>query len=193
MDKDKRQYIIEKSAPVFNRKGIAGTYITDIMEKGKVKKGGVYFHFESKDEIAIEAFHFLRSKLTESFDQAISVEKTAKGKLFALLNAYERVATSPDFGGCPLLNFGTESDDTHPAIKKLVKDGTISSQHRIKTIIRDGITKKEFSKKWDAENFALRAFALIEGGIFISRITGNMDQMHVLMETLKKEIKEQMI
>lgn len=191
MDKDTRQFIIEKSAPVFNRKGIAGTYITDIMEMGKVKKGGVYFHFESKDEIAIEAFHFLRRQLVELLESAMEREKNYKAKLFALLKTYEQVATSREFGGCPLLNFGMEADDTNPAIRKLVKEGISSFQQRIANLIRAGIASKEFSKKWDAENFSIRAFAMIEGGIFISRITGNTTQMQVLMETLKKEIKEQ--
>jgi AcrR family transcriptional regulator len=190
MDKDTRQFIIEKSAPVFNKKGIAGTFITDIMEKGKVKKGGVYFHFESKDEIAMEAFNFLRGKLAESFDQATAQEKTAKGKLFALLDTYERNARNKDFGGCPLLNFGTESDDTHPAIKKLVKDGIASFQQRIATIVSEGIAMKEFSKKWDAENFSIRTFAMIEGGIFVSRVVGNTDQMKILIGALKSEINE---
>lgn len=190
MEKDKRQFIIEKSAPLFNKKGVAGTSITDIMEKGKVKKGGVYFHFESKDEIAVEAFNYLRGRMAQALEQAISQEETAAGKLYALLDAYEKKVLTADFGGCPLLNFGTESDDTNPTIKKLVRDGIAAFQSRITTIIREGIAKKELSRKWDAEKFSIRAFAMIEGGIFISRIVGNTDQMKILMDALKHEIKE---
>ena len=190
MNKDTRQFIIERSAPVFNKKGIAGTFITDIMEKGRVKKGGVYFHFENKDEIALEAFNHLKGQLEKSFDQVIAKKNTAKGKLFALLEAYENKTLSREFGGCPLLNFGTESDDTHPAIKKRVKEAISSAQQRIADIVKEGISKREISKKMNAEVFSIKAFAMVEGGIFISGVQGNTDQMKKLIEILKNEIEE---
>ncbi|MEZ0131178.1 TetR family transcriptional regulator [Flavobacterium sp. LBUM151] len=55
-----RQFIIEASAPLINKKGMAGTSLSDIMEVTKLAKGGIYGNFESKEEICRESFLYLR-------------------------------------------------------------------------------------------------------------------------------------
>src|SRR6266481_2178696 len=51
-----RERIIATVAPVFNQRGYAGTSLEDVMSASGLKKGGVYRHFESKDELALAAF-----------------------------------------------------------------------------------------------------------------------------------------
>jgi len=78
-----RQFIIEQAAPIFNKKGIAGTAISDIMEATKLAKGGVYGNFESKDEICLEAFSYLTKSLSTAINQSMEGKASAKEKLFA--------------------------------------------------------------------------------------------------------------
>jgi TetR/AcrR family transcriptional repressor of nem operon len=59
-----RQFIIEKAAPIFNQKGVAGTSMSDIMEATKLAKGGLYGNFESKEEICVEAYKYLTECLS---------------------------------------------------------------------------------------------------------------------------------
>ena len=47
-----RQDIIRKSAPIFNRKGYSGAALSDLMRATGLEKGGIYRHFESKEELA---------------------------------------------------------------------------------------------------------------------------------------------
>ena len=51
-----KQFIIEKTAPVFNAKGYAGTSINDLMIATGLTKGNIYGNFENKDEVALAAF-----------------------------------------------------------------------------------------------------------------------------------------
>jgi len=51
-----RQEIIRKAAPIFNQKGYAGAALSDLMRATGLKKGGIYRHFESKEELARDAF-----------------------------------------------------------------------------------------------------------------------------------------
>ncbi|MCP9748240.1 TetR/AcrR family transcriptional regulator, partial [Lacihabitans sp. CS3-21] len=76
-----RQTIIEKSAPIFNTKGYSATSMSDILAATGLTKGGVYGNFESKDQIAIEAFEHSISKLQEALRFKIKKENTAKDKL----------------------------------------------------------------------------------------------------------------
>jgi TetR/AcrR family transcriptional repressor of nem operon len=51
-----RQEIIRKAAPIFNRKGYSGAALSDLMRATGLDKGGIYRHFESKQELAVDAF-----------------------------------------------------------------------------------------------------------------------------------------
>jgi TetR/AcrR family transcriptional repressor of nem operon len=51
-----RQDIIRKAAPIFNQKGYEGAALSDLMRATGLEKGGIYRHFESKEELAGDAF-----------------------------------------------------------------------------------------------------------------------------------------
>ena len=51
-----RQRIVALAAPIFNQKGYAGTALSDLMRATGLEKGGIYRHFESKQELAEDAF-----------------------------------------------------------------------------------------------------------------------------------------
>jgi TetR/AcrR family transcriptional repressor of nem operon len=181
-----RQFIIEASAPIINKKGMAGTSLTDIMEATKLAKGGIYGNFESKEEICLEAFFYLRSQLANKLDFAITRGKTAQAQFFNLLAVY---ATDMNMiEGCPLLNFGIEADDTNHSMKEQVKKAIYSSQKRIFSIIESGIKTKELSSELDPEHFSIKVFALIEGGILCRKIIGEQ-QMVIILESIKREFK----
>jgi AcrR family transcriptional regulator len=184
-----RQLIIEKAAPILNQKGMAGTAISDIMKATKLAKGGIYGNFEDKDEICLEAFNHLTRGLTARIDAAMEHRDTAKEKLFALLDYYRDALLLDDRGGCPILNFGTEADDTNPVIRKRVKEAIRSTQARISRFVSAGVQNGEFNASVDPQAFAVKMFAMIEGGILVSRIQHSNSQMKQITEMLKTEIE----
>jgi TetR/AcrR family transcriptional repressor of nem operon len=188
-----RQFIIETAAPIFNKKGIAGTAISDIMEATKLAKGGVYGNFESKEEICLEAFSYLTRTLAKAIDQSMEGEVTAKGKLFALLDFYADRLIKSNNGGCPILNFGTEADDTDPVMKQKVKDAINNSQNRIANVVKQGLEAGEFKPLFNAETFGIKMFTMIEGAILISRVQSNNAHMKLITGMLKAEIQENSI
>ncbi|RZL99390.1 MAG: TetR/AcrR family transcriptional regulator, partial [Pedobacter sp.] len=60
-----RQLIIEQTAPIFNTKGYAGTSMNDLTAATGLTKGAIYGNFENKDEVAVAAFDYNFSKITE--------------------------------------------------------------------------------------------------------------------------------
>jgi len=185
-----RRYIIEKAAPIINRKGMAGTSISDIMEATQLAKGGVYGNFGSKEEICAEALDYLLRKVSAAIDARLATKRTSKDKLFALLDYYKGSLKIPDFSGCPLLNFGTEADDTNPVIKQKVSKAIACSQQRISGLISAGIAAGEFAKVLDPDLFAVKAFAMIEGALWMSHVQGSNRQLRIVTDLLKKEITE---
>ena len=183
-----RQFIIETSAPIINKKGMAGTSLSDIMEATKLAKGGIYGNFENKEEICIESFLYLRAQLAAKLDLAASKGKSAKEKLFNLLDVYSNSKNMVE--GCPILNFGTEADDTNPAMREHVKKAILAAQKRFFNILEEGIQNKELSSEINSEHFSIKIFAMIEGGILCRKVFGNNDQMDIVLESIKNELKD---
>ena len=184
-----RQFIIERAAPIFNQKGIAGTTIDDILAATKMAKGGLYRHFESKDEIATVMVEFLLDKLSAKIAGDMAKQQTAQGKIFAFMNVYQHPLTSYIDGGCPVLNFGVEVDDTNPALKQKMKQRIEGLQETLVTIINQGIINKELATNIDADDFVLKVFAALEGSMLLSRVTGSDKHMSSLIKMLKTEFK----
>src|SRR5690606_8028815 len=124
---------------------------------------------------------------SSELDRSVSMGTSAKTKFFNLLNAYENNKSTP--GGCPILNFGIESDDTDPRMNILVEKALLSSQKRIFTIISDGIASGEISSKVDPNNFSIKVFAMIEGAIFFKKILNSNNQMKVVMDAIRAEFE----
>jgi len=188
-----RQMIIEQSAPVFNKKGIAATAMSDIMEATRLSKGSLYVHFDNKEVLAAEAVDYNLEQLHQKTLAAISRFDHPKDKLFAYLDTYRNALKPPVEGGCPMLNFGMEADDQDDKILEKVAAMVNSSQQLIIDIIADGIRRGIFKADWDYKEFATVLFAAIEGGILISRTTRKTDKTAVINRYLKKMIEEQVV
>ena len=185
-----KHFIVEKAAPIINKKGMAATSINDITEATRLTKGSVYGNFESKDEICLEAFDYLVKRLSADIEMAIGRATSSRDKLYALFDFYLASITQDNNYGCPLMNFGTEADDTNPQIKVKVSKAIMATENRIAKIIRAGIDAGEFKQTMDAESFSIKTFAMIEGGLWIARLQGNTKQLQTIIDLLKIEIKD---
>ena len=183
-----RQFIIETSAPILNTKGIAATAYSDVMQATKMAKGGLYGHFESKDQLSAAVVDYNLNKLVEKVQQAIGNTGTAKDKLFAWLDAFKSPKQFPVEGGCPLLNFGTEADDTNQLVREKVKTVIEMAQKTIAAIIQQGIKNGEFKETFNGKEFSIKMFSLMEGGTLIGRVLNTNSQMTIIINLLKKEI-----
>ncbi|WP_413667303.1 TetR/AcrR family transcriptional regulator [Mucilaginibacter sp. Mucisp86] len=185
-----RQFIIETAAPIFNEKGIAGTTIDDILAATKMAKGGLYGHFESKEEIASVMVNYLLDKLNDKVTTVMAKEKTAIKKILAFIDIYKDPIDSYIDGGCPILNFGVEADDNNPALKQRLKTMIETGQEDFVKIINKGVADGEISPEINAADYALKMFTLLEGGMLVSRVTGSSKYMNSLVRMLKSELKE---
>ncbi|MTH14752.1 TetR/AcrR family transcriptional regulator [Flavobacterium sp. LC2016-01] len=187
-----KQFIIEQTASIFNMKGYSGTSMSDITEATGLTKGSIYGNFENKDEVAIAAFKFNVKKLQEAFSREIDQQTTFKGKLLVYPKLYSEYANlKVTKGGCPILNTATESDDTHPILKKSAERTLNYWKEKIIYFIDQGILNGEFkAKSIDTERTALTIIALIEGSVMISKLTGNLKDLSNIMLSVTKIIDD---
>lgn len=188
-----RQMIIEKAAPIFNRKGIAATAMSDIMEATNLSKGSLYVHFDNKDVLAETVVEYNMSLLAERVMSTLNQYKDPRDKLFAYIDVFKSPLTPPVEGGCPMMNFGMEADDMNEPVRQIVASVVEKSQQLITDIIKQGINAGIFKSDWNYKEFATMMFAMIEGGVLITRTTRKMDKMNIISRNLKKMIEDQLV
>lgn len=191
-----RQFIIEKTASLFNSKGYMATSLSDITEATGLTKGSIYGNFANKDEVALEVYKYnsgiLKGNLRRSFGDEFP---TVVHKLHAFVAFYRKNWEFVFFnGGCPLMNAATEADDTFPMLKNQVKQSFEDWISTISCLIQEGQKNGELNSNINAEEYASLFIMLIEGGILLSKTTGNecflnqaLDQIQIKIDNeLKK-------
>lgn len=190
-----KQFIIEKTATLFNTKGYTSTSLSDITEVTHLTKGSIYGNFENKDDVALEVYKYNASLLKESMSRSFGDEfPTYTDKLYAFVAFYRKNWHSVfSNGGCPLMNAATEADDTFPQLKNQVKKSFEEWILKISDVISLGQRNEELNDKANAEEYASLFVMLIEGGILLSKTTGQekfLNQaLDKILNIINKELK----
>lgn len=186
-----KQFIVEKTSPVFNQKGYAGTSIQDLMQATGLSKGSIYGNFDNKDEVAIAAFEYNFGKVVDYLKSRISVCDNAIDKLLVYPETYKQFFQIPFLQyGCPLLNTSTEADDTHPALREKAQKAHLYWKKSLMHIIEEGKNDGTIRTDVSTEEFTNIMVALIEGGIMQAKLTGKSEDIYITMKYLEKIILE---
>lgn len=189
-----KQFIIEKTAPIFNIKGYAGTSISDLTEATGLTKGSIYGNFENKNEVAIAVYQYNTATLNKKLADALVGLTSATDQLLGCLRFYrENWDPIAEKGGCPILNAAVEADDNLPFLKKSVQDTIHNWASKLIKTIEFGQKNGEFRSGIDSRRHAYNFIALIEGGIMISKITDDRTLLFSALDRVEQIIREELI
>lgn len=181
-----RQFILERTAGIFNTKGYAGTSLTDLTEATGLTKGSIYGNFANKEDVALAAFEYSLSVVVQAVQERMQQAPTYYQKLFVYSQFYyDSIRTSFPVGGCPILNTAIEADDTNNLLKSRAAKAILSWKKNIVDLIKAGIASGEFRADIDPDQTALSIIALIEGGIMIARVTNSLTSLGKILKTVE--------
>ena len=187
-----QRHIIEKVAPVFNRKGYAATSLSDLTRATGLTKGSIYGNFRNKDDVALAAFEhnvdFINNSLRANIEQA----NTYRQKLLAYPQTFKEIySTVLSAGGCPILNTAVDSSEINSSLQEAVRNKINWWKKAITKIIEQGAKNREFSSYIDPSQTAMVMICLVEGGYAMSRATGDtaflesaLTEMEIIIEAL---------
>lgn len=171
--KKTRRYIIDKTAVIFNKKGFTGTSLSDLTQATGLTKGSIYGNFADKQEVAEAAFNFNYQYLIKQFATQLNTAASAKSKLQAFLDTYEKIFDKlMSIGGCPILNNAVDADDTNEAMSQLSVKAVSDWEVTIKSIIQSGKNSDEINDSVDVGYYTDILISIIEGSLMLSKLTG---------------------
>jgi TetR/AcrR family transcriptional regulator, transcriptional repressor for nem operon len=188
-----RQQIIRKAAPIFNQKGYEGAALSDLMQATGLEKGGIYRHFDSKQELAAEAFdHAWKIAMDVRFEGTHEIPDTVD-RLKQIVRNFRDRRTGVVPGGCPLLNTAVDCDDGNPQLRARARQALSSWLHRLEAIVEEGKLRGEVRSSVDSAELAMLIVSTLEGSSMIRRLQkkdGPLDlACHHLEEYLETKVR----
>ncbi|MBV8827944.1 MAG: TetR/AcrR family transcriptional regulator [Acidobacteriaceae bacterium] len=183
-----RRKIVEAAAPIFNQRGYEGTSLNDLMEATGLKKGGIYRHFSSKEELAAEAFDYNWGSAREV--RLLHLDETANGieKLKQLIaNFIDH--RSPIAGGCPILNTAVDADDGNAVLRARVAKALRSWLGRLESIVKEAQQHGEMRQDVDPKTVATLIIASLEGALMMSRLLRSDDALRRVQSHLNRYLE----
>ncbi len=186
---DRREKILEVAEQLVLQKGFSGMSIEEVLEGAHITKGGFFYHFASRDDLARglikryldadqEIFHGL-------FERAhiLSEDPLQQMLIFMNLLAEAMENMSGVHPGCLVASYTYASQLFDEELKELVATGTLEWRR----IFRDQLAKIEETRapalEVDLDSLADMLSSVIEGGIIVSRV---LDDKYVLVNQLKQ-------
>jgi len=189
--KETKARIVHQAAVVFNQQGYAGTSIGDIMQVTGLKKGGIYNHFKSKDELALAAFDHAVSLVSQKIWNAVKTKRNAIDRLNALVSTYLTYIDNPPIaGGCPILNTAIETDDTDSPLRDRALAAIDAWRGLIVRIIERGIKKGEVQTTVEPDAIATIIICNIEGAMMMSKLDRNPVHLRRAVSHLQQYLRE---
>ena len=164
-----KEHIIERAAVLFNQRGYEGGSMAELMEATGLEKGGIYRHFDSKEEIAAAAFDHawrtifaLRTTDLESIPNRVDRLKKLIG------NFVERPSPLP--GGCPLLNTAVDSDDGNALLRERARKALETFRGLVAKTVTEGVRRREVRAGVNAKHLATLIVSSLEGAVMVARL-----------------------
>jgi AcrR family transcriptional regulator len=166
-----KQHLTDQAITLFRSKGYSATSIDDIVKSCGITKGSLYYHFRSKEELALAAMDQVhRYFIDHVFHLIADVEHPGIAELMEFNQAVEMFFTThPD--GCLLANLSLEVGASYDLFKE-----------RIRHFFSDwrACYAKVFAIDYSptrAAALAEDAVATVHGCILMHRIDGNIEPL----------------
>jgi TetR/AcrR family transcriptional repressor of nem operon len=165
-----RKEIIRKAAPIFNQRGYEGAALSELMQATGLEKGGIYRHFDSKQQLASEAFDYAWSKAIDARLEGTEEIANSVDRLQQIVRNFRERREGLVPGGCPLLHTAVDSDDGNAQLRKQARRALDKWLDRLATITSQGQKRGEVRPGVDPTKLATLIVSTLEGSLMLGRL-----------------------
>lgn len=168
----RKELIFETALQCFNESGYYSTSLDTIARRAGISKGGLYYHFRTKNELFIELFHYRVDKYFEQVRAYISDVRDPELRLeMFVAKASEILTRNQDFMRFFLefMSIGARDEE----IRRVMTDYYANSIANFSCIIQEGVATGKFMTA-DVREIA-RAVYFISMGVFLTYFSVNPD------------------
>ena len=185
-----RERIVRTAATVFSERGFFGASMSDLLAAAGLQKGGLYNHFASKEELALESFDWAVGYVEQRFTDALAGTEGAVDRLLAIVGVIRGLVDDRALpGGCPILTTAIEADDTVPALRDRAREAMTRWQKLIGANVKAGVAAGELRPGADPYAVATIVTAALEGAVFLSKLYDDPVHMHRAVDHVEAYVR----
>ncbi|MBK7894264.1 MAG: TetR/AcrR family transcriptional regulator [Anaerolineaceae bacterium] len=178
---ESKAHILATALAVFAEKGFAKASMNDVVRASGLSKGGVYWHFKSKDALITAIFdHFFVEQLA-LLDGMLAGEGTAVAKLTQLATVTgQSVAAMASQFPSPLEFYALAAREA--GLQTTLQTHFQNYKAKIAALVEQGLGDGEF-RSVDSQTTATTIIALFEGVLLIWAVSPELVNLETQVET----------
>lgn len=179
-----RERILVCAEKIILQKGYVGTSLEEILEKSAITKGGFFYHFSGKAELAralVERYLDEDRKLFDSLQQRADAQGEDPLQcllIFLDLLAHGVIGQAEVHPGCLAASFTYEIQQFDAGIRDSIAAGILEWRAMIAQRLERVMELRKPRLPVDVESLADMFTALLEGGIILARIFDSNEPLY---------------
>lgn len=184
-----RERILAVAEARILQNGFSGTSIDEVIEASGITKGGFFYHFDGKQDLARHLLLRYLEQDREFFGrlfaraEALSEDPLQQFLIFVNLLAEEMENLPEKHPGCLVASFTYESRQFDPEIEALNRQGVLSWRAMFAERLQAAADHYAMNVEISMEDLADMLSSIIEGGIIVSRV---VDDRHILVNQIRQ-------
>jgi TetR/AcrR family transcriptional repressor of nem operon len=174
-----RLRILDTAQRIVLEKGFSGSSIDEIIAEAGITKGGFFYHFRGKADLARQLMErYLEQDeafFTALIERADSLVEDPLQRVLVFLKLYaEAMGDLPGVHpGCLMASFTYESQQFDPQVKALAREGVLRWREIFMQRFAPVAEKYPMRREVSLDALADMLTAILEGGIVVSRVMGD--------------------
>ncbi len=141
-----------------------------------LEKGGLYRHFDSKEDLALESFNFAADLMEHAkFDPPLNTRRPFQ-KLEEFIRTFAN-ASSPIPGGCPVFNAAVEHDDGNARLRSRARETYQRWTSLLASWVLEAQEAGELRAQLVARNVAAYILCTLEGALIARNLVGSPEPL----------------
>jgi TetR/AcrR family transcriptional repressor of nem operon len=168
-----REPLLDAAEELLLARGYDATQLDLVCERAGVSRGGLFYHFDSKESLAEAAVQRFFEGLLREAQMALSkvASSTATETLFAYVDVVMRMASGSRLArGCLLGTITVECSQTNPSLAAVAERGLTEWHYGVTGLIEQAAAEHDL--ELDTAGLATSFLAAIEGGLLLDRHRG---------------------
>ncbi len=184
-----RNHILKESRRLFTLQGFHNTSISEIIAATGVKKGNLYYHFPSKEELGLAVLLDVQHEFFDILEHSM-VGDNAVERILHSCNSIMVLMEETDFvGGCLFGNTALEMTDLSSRFGKVVREVFSHWIQLIEQELRQDVGSNGNGKTLSPETLAIAVVAILEGGIMLSRVYQDKKSLEACIRAIEGLIR----
>jgi TetR/AcrR family transcriptional repressor of nem operon len=170
---DTRTAILDVAQDMVQRQSISGVSFQELANRIGIKKGSLYYHFESKDDLAVALLERATSEMKESFVRGKAKSPLEQLNYFLDIYLHHIIPTEKL---CPGGAFAGEWEKLSSPVKAQANRLVDAQVKGVSEILTEGIHSGVFNDHAKTvEELAQWVISCVQGALVTSRVSQNRD------------------